>query len=435
MYYDESIKILLIEDDPDYAQIIRLMMIKEMGVEVDLECSSLLKDAITRLEKEDKEGIDVVLMDLTLPDSCGFDTFAQVYARAMELPIVVLTCLDDEKLATEAVREGAQDYLIKDQVDSKLLARSIKYAIERKEVDKELKKANIRLKQSQEKLELWNKELEEEVKKRTEALMKANQELEDANENLRMMDREKTKFLSTVAHDLRTPLTAIKAYADMMLMYKDEPAEVREEFINIIIHESDRVNRLIDNLLNLARIELNTMRYEMKPLDMNALINQLTSSHKKQTNQLGLSLMADIPDNLPEVLGDQKRIGQVIANLLSNAIKFTPPGGKIKIDVKSKSDQGIHHTANHNICVSVSDTGIGIPEQYHQKIFEKFGRAQMSSKTAKEGLGLGLAIAKHIVEHHGGRIWVESEEGKGSRFSFTLPVKIHQQEKGESQVG
>jgi signal transduction histidine kinase len=434
---DKRINILLLEDDPDYSQIIQMVIAKEMKNKLNLEWVDLLNSALDKLSEKK---YDVILMDLSLPDSSGYETFASIYSRAPETAIVVLSCLDDEKLATEAVRNGAQDYLVKDQVDGKLMARSIKYAIERKEVDKELKKANAKLQESQKKLELWNKELEEEVKRRTEALRKANRELEAANETLKMIDKEKTRFLNTVAHDLRTPLAAIRAYADMIIMYKNESAEIHEEFLSIIIQESDRLGGLIDNLLNLTRIESGTMKYDMKPFNINELIDYFVNAYKGHFNQLGLLLTTDIQDDEIEIIGDRNKIGQVIVNLLSNAMKFTPSGGRVHINVNTDFEPDTY-PEQRKICVSVLDTGVGIPEKYREKIFEKFGRAEMPGETVKEGVGLGLTIAKQIVEHHGGKIWVESEKKKGSKFSFTLPVNaglIEQDAivlKGENKIG
>jgi len=434
---DKRIKILLLEDDPDYSMIIQMVIAKEMKNRADLEWVDLLSGALDKLAEQK---YDVILMDLTLPDSSGYNTFASIHVQAQETAIVVLSGLDDEKLATEAVRNGAQDYLVKDQIDGKLLVRAVKYAIERKEVDKELKYANAKLQESQKKLEQWNKELEEEVKRRTEDLSNANKKLEAANKTLRMIDKEKTKFLNTVAHDLRTPLAAIRAYADMIIMYKDESAEVREEFLNIIIQESDRLGSLIDNLLNLARIESGTIKYDMKQFNLNELISYFVNTYKGHASQLGLSLVSNIPEDITEITGDRNRLGQVIANLLSNAMKFTPSGGKIFIDL-NKSFESDAYPERKEVCISVSDTGVGIPKQYHKKIFEKFGRAEMPGETVKEGVGLGLAIAKQIVDHHGGKIWVESEEKKGSKFYFTLPVYENSLEQeaaileGETNIG
>jgi signal transduction histidine kinase len=552
----KRINILMIEDDPDYFMIIQMMLTKEMGDLFDLERAGTLKTGLNRLVAEE---FDVVLLDLSLPDSWGLDTFIEIHAQTPEVPIVVLSNLDDEKLATEAVRIGAQDYLVKDRIGSNLLVRSLRYAIERKEIDRvkselistvshelrppvaaekdalfllvldlaleqtnstrgwlmlldgetgklrtvaargakpqidlnlseempdqvvvektkdkvilliktpkkilgalsvsrkrggevftigdvellsiianhaaiaienaKLFKELSKLRDSQEKLELWNKELEEEVRKRTEDLQKANKELAAANEHLRMLDKEKTKFLNTVAHDLRTPLTSIRAYADMILMFKDEPAEVHQEFLTIIIQESDRLSSLINNLLNLVKIESGNMQYEMKPVDLCAVIKHSVSVYRGQTDLLGISLTTEFPENPPEIIGDENRLGQVIANLLSNAVKFTPSGGKIQVDVTTDGNtQDVDH---RQICVSVSDTGIGIPKKHHDRIFEKFGRVEMEGENVKEGVGLGLTIVKQIVERHGGIIWVESEAGKGSRFLFTLPVNNRKRE-------
>lgn len=302
-----------------------------------------------------------------------------------------------------------------------MLSSHAAIAIENTMLFKKLNETNVKLRESQEELENWNKKLGTEVTKRTEALSKANNELAEANEYLRELDKEKTKFLNTVAHDLRTPLTSIRAYADMVLMYKDEPTEVYEEFLKIIIQESDRVANLISNLLNLAKIESDTIEYEKKPVDLHELIDHFVSVYAAQTRPLGISLTSRIPEDLPEVIGDKDGLGQVITNLLDNAVKFTPSGGEIHVEVMTSDSASDVDIDDGEICVCVSDTGIGIDRNYHDKIFDRFGRAGVEGETVKEGVGLGLAIARHIVNCHGGRIWVESEEGKGSRFLFVIP--------------
>ena len=302
-----------------------------------------------------------------------------------------------------------------------MLSSHAAIAIENTMLFKKLNETNVKLQESQQELENWNKKLEMEVTKRTEALSRANEELAEANEYLKELDKEKTEFLSTVAHDLRTPLTSVRAYADMALMYKDESTETYEEFLTIIIQESDRLTNLISNLLNLAKIESNTTEYGEKPVDLRGLIEHFISLYSAQTHPLGISLTSEIPEDLPKVTADKDRLGQVITNLLGNAVKFTPPGGKIHVEViTSDSISGVDMD-DGEICVCVSDTGIGIEKEYHDKIFERFGRAGMEDGTVKEGVGLGLAIAKQIVEYHGGRIWVESEKDEGSRFLFTIP--------------
>ncbi len=370
--------------------------------------------------------------------------FAQAFSKGLNS--IVLTVRTSKRVLgiLSVSKEGDCEVFTDSDLEVlSILTNYAAVAIENARLFGELNRVNARLRKSQDKLELWNKSLEQEVEKRTKALVKANKELEEANEYLKRLDSEKTKFLNTVAHDLKTPLTSIRAYADMIIMYKDEPSEVHQEFLNIIIQESDRLANLINNLLNLAKIESGTMQYEAKPVDLSELIHHFISVYKGQTDPLGISLTSDIPDDLPEVVGNRNGIGQVIANLLSNAVKFTPSGGRIHVQALRKLDQNDSYLprastrevnpyfvsdtreVHGDVCVSVSDTGIGIPKQYHDRIFEKFGRVEMLGKTVREGVGLGLAIAKQIVECHGGRIWVESDEGRGSRFSFTIPRQGH----------
>ena len=252
------------------------------------------------------------------------------------------------------------------------------------------------------------------------------------------IDREKTKFLNTVAHDLRTPLTSIRAYADMILMFSDEPPEVHAKFLNIIVQESDKLGNLISNLMDLSRIESENTQYKREPVDLREIIDHCVSIGKEQAEALEISLETKIPEQIPGLRGDQDGLAQLMSNLLSNALKFTPSGGKIQVDVETKSVPD-NQPDKREIHVCVSDTGIGIPKEYHEKVFEKFGRVKGEGQTVKEGVGLGLTIAKQIVEHHGGRIWVESELGAGSCFYFVLPVETcdedHAAVKGEINAG
>lgn len=385
-------------------------------------------DAASALERAKQERFDLVLTDMKMPEMDGLELMQALSKIHPEVITIVMTGYGSSETAKIAIRGGAYDYILK-PVSAADIRLAVENAFEREK-------------------------LKEEVRKQTEALRKANRELKEANENLRRLDKEKTKFLNTVAHDLRTPLASIRTYADMILMYRDEPSEVHEEFLNIIIQESDRLGNLISNLLNLARIESGTAQYERKPVDLRELINHFISVYRGQADPLDISLTAGIPEDLPEIVGDRNGLGQVIANLFSNAVKYTPPGGEIRVDVKLDPGSSILDAGfwigqarrpaptssieYQEIYVSVSDTGIGIPEQYHDKIFERFGRVETEEGAVKEGIGLGLAIAKQIVEHHGGRIWVESEEGKGSCLTFTLPVDSGKQEhvilEGEANV-
>jgi signal transduction histidine kinase len=270
-------------------------------------------------------------------------------------------------------------------------------------------------------------------------MAKMNEEILVANQRLKELDRQKSDFLNVVAHDLRTPLTSIRSYADLLLMYKDEPAEIREEFLTIISKESVRLGNLIDDFLNLARIESGTMKFAMETIDIGELIDHTIAVFQGETGRRHIFLTREIEPGLPEIMADGDRLGQVLANLLSNATKFTPEGGAIAVQARlilcSESGVGAELSLHSSLStkssalhgnlveVSVADTGGGIDPKDHQRIFEKFGQVEdRGDGRVKGGTGLGLTITKEILERHGGRIWVESELGKGAKFVFTLPV-------------
>ena len=234
------------------------------------------------------------------------------------------------------------------------------------------------------------------------------------NERLLELDRKKTDFLNMVAHDIRTPLTAIKGYAELMLQY-DETRETQKEFLQIILKEIDRLALLVNEFLDTAKIEAGLIQYKFTALDLTDLVHYFSAIFSKETAAKDMDRTIIIEDSLPLVKGDWDRLGQVLSNILSNAIKFTPKGGMITIEAKRQGGK--------EIVVSVCDTGPGIPTELHQKIFNLFYQSDDSDIKAKGGTGLGLFIAREIVNKHGGRIWVDSELGRGSTFFFTLPTE------------
>ena len=252
------------------------------------------------------------------------------------------------------------------------------------------------------------KDLEKEIteRKRAEALIK------EQNERLKELDRIKSEFLSTAAHELRTPLTSILGYSEILLKRKLN-IKKKNTFLKIINKEAESLADIINDLLDVSRIESGRgIEIKKAPVDLKDIILENVNFFQVQTDKHTFKI--DLPGNLPKIELDKDRIGQVMGNLLINAIKFSPQGGEIRVNLEQTDGE---------IKVNVSDTGLGIPEKDIPHIFEKFYRADNVSGNAIGGTGLGLAIAKYIVESHKGRIWVESKPGKGSTFSFTLPVK------------
>lgn len=264
------------------------------------------------------------------------------------------------------------------------------------------------------------KQMEQRIRDYSEELEERLQELEAAYEKLKELDKLKDSFLSTVSHELRTPLTSIKSFAEILLNYSNDP-ETQKEFLAIINEETDRLTRLINDVLDIAKIESGRIQWEVSQLNIAEIIESAMHATHGLVAQGRLSVTVECPPNLPAVWGDRDRIVQVITNLIGNAAKFTPPEGKIWIEAGVLSDEGKGDHADM-VKVSVTDTGIGIAPEEHRKIFEKFYQVGNTLEGKPMGTGLGLPICKEIVEHFGGRIWVESERGKGATFSFTLPI-------------
>ncbi len=244
----------------------------------------------------------------------------------------------------------------------------------------------------------------------------AKEELEKANQRLRELDKLKDNFLSTVSHELRTPLTSIKSFVEILLTY-DEDRATQKEFLGIINEESDRLTRLINDFLDLSKIQAGRIQWKTEAISIPEVIHPAINTTRPLADKNKLSMVVEIAPVMPRVLFDKDRLTQVFTNLIGNAIKFTPENGQIT--VKVINDQPGYPGF---ITVRISDTGIGIAPKYHHSIFENFGQVGDVLKDRPKGTGLGLPICKKIIENYGGKIWVESELGKGSTFLFTLPI-------------
>lgn len=228
---------------------------------------------------------------------------------------------------------------------------------------------------------------------------------------LRRLERVRQDFVANVSHELRTPISSIKGYAETLLEGAIDDKDNLREFINIIYQDSNRLANLIDDLLDLAKIESGKMKMVFAPLDINPILERCLGVLEKSIKSKRLSISFDIQDNIPKVMADDKRLAQVLLNILDNAVKYTPEGGSIKVSISLKDKL---------VQVDVSDTGIGIPEKDLPRIFERFYRVDKARSREMGGTGLGLSIVKHIVQAHGGQVWVKSELGQGSTFSFTI---------------
>jgi Na+/proline symporter/nitrogen-specific signal transduction histidine kinase len=245
-------------------------------------------------------------------------------------------------------------------------------------------------------------------------LEKATAELKAANRRLKELDRLKDDFISTVSHELRTPLTSIHSLAEILRDYPETKGEERNNFLNIMINEIQRLARLINQVLDFQKIESGRLNWQLGSVNLVQLVKEAIDATRQIVTEKQIHLSADLPSEVSTIIGDRDQLIQVLINLISNAVKFCEPQtGRIDISLYQRRSQ---------VDVVVQDNGIGIRQENLSVIFEQFHQISQSGRGRPSGSGLGLAITKRIIEHHGGHIFVESEVGKGSRFSFALPL-------------
>ncbi|MDD5097619.1 MAG: GAF domain-containing sensor histidine kinase [Candidatus Omnitrophica bacterium] len=248
-------------------------------------------------------------------------------------------------------------------------------------------------------------ELEIKVEERTHQLTQA---LEEVGK----ISKRKSDFISSVSHELRTPLTSIKGYAAILLAGKlgSVPDEIKTRLEKINRH-SDELVHMVNDLLDISRIESGKVNMNLESLELKYIADKVADLLSEQLKTKNITFSSNIPENCQKILADRSQIERVFINLVGNALKFTPENGKISINAQS---------SGKIIQIDVTDTGFGIPEDAQEKIFEEFFRVENTINQEVKGTGLGLALVKHIVEAHQGRIWVRSKLGEGSTFSFTL---------------
>ena len=246
------------------------------------------------------------------------------------------------------------------------------------------------------------------------ALEAATGDLRAANERLQELDRLKDDFISTVTHELRTPLTSIRAFSEILYDNPGLEEARRSHFLEVILKESERLTRLINQVLDLAKLEAGGADWQPSAVDLRALIEEALTSTSQLFHEQQIELALDLPDRVPVILVDHDRIMQVMVNLLSNALKFCDAkAGWVSVRLRAHPDC---------LQVDVADNGPGIPDHEQQAIFDKFRQVNDATTGKPQGTGLGLPISRQIIAHHGGQLWVESERGEGAIFSFTLPI-------------
>jgi signal transduction histidine kinase len=353
----QPIKVLLVEDNKGDVRLIQEMLKESMS----MDFSVYHIDSLYEVKETDKESYDIVLLDLHFDDITGLESYKLAYRYFPMTPIIVLTGLADEKLAYDVVKLGAQDYILKDSVDSKGLIRSIRYAIERK-------KAEI----------------------------------------------HKDEFLGFASHELKTPVTSIKAYVQLMEMYATTGAKDSAEsllpFIKKVDSQVDKLTHIINDLLDVTKVQAGKMEFNYENFLVDEIVDEVIDTMQLTTSRHSIIKKGG---SHAYVYGDKERTSQVLVNLLSNAIKYSPHAEEINVNVAN---------GGNTVAISVEDFGLGISKKNQEKVFDRFYRVNDKHKETFPGLGLGLYIASEIIKRQNGRLVVESEEGKGSIFSMELPV-------------
>jgi signal transduction histidine kinase len=253
------------------------------------------------------------------------------------------------------------------------------------------------------------------LEQKSRELEAATAELRAANTRLQELDRLKDEFMSTVTHELRTPLTSIRAVSEILLDSPGIAADEHKRFLSIIVKETERLTRLINQTLDMARIESGNAEWHSAELDVRDVVREAVEATGQLFREKRVALSLSVPGAVPPVRADRDRLVQVLLNLLSNAVKVcAPEQGRVVVRVGA---------APGAVRVDVQDNGPGVPARDHEAIFERFKQLGERVEDRRGGSGLGLAISRRIVEHFGGRLWVESDPGNGATFSFTLPLE------------
>ena len=373
----DQLAILLIEDNPADAR-----LVEEQFRDFGKDRFHLLTepDLARGLDTLGKGHADLILLDLSLPDSSGLDALKTILNAARDIPVIVFTGLDSNETAEEAVRLGAQDFILKDALNSGTFVRAIFLAVERHRLLQERQHHILQLKEA---------------------------------------NTLKSRFLAGVSHELRTPLNAILGYSQIMQQQLHGPMEHKKyaDYIDMIHQSGAHLSCLVNDLLDLSRASVGKLTLREKTVDIVCLAGRAIHYLQQHALDKDVALCVDPLCGQMLVLGDETRLFQVLLNLLSNAIKFSRMGGCVSVEIFTD--------AEGQTVIRIRDEGIGIPQEDLDMVLVPFNRGNPHIAHEGDGSGLGLPMAKSLVELHGGRLTLESEAGKGTSVEVTLPPNRH----------
>ena len=388
----DPIRILLVEDEANDAFLLQRALARTAPGQFEMTNVATLAEALQTLAST---RFNVVLSDLSLPDSRGLETFERIHEADPGVAVVVLTGNDDERLAVRALNEGAQDYLVKGRVDGQSLVRSMRYAIERNRSNQ---------------LERDNAALASEIRARK----LAQEKLERLTMRLEVSNRELQQFASVASHDLQEPLRKIVVFGDR-LKSKHSPDlnEQGVDYINRMMNAAERMQTLINDLLEFSRVV--TRARPFVTVDPARVIEEVLTDLEVLIESK--SAIVEV-GQIPQLSADPTQLRQVFQNLIVNALKFQVEGATPYVEIHSSP--AILGSAP-GVRITVTDNGIGFDQQYAERIFAPFQR--LHGRGEYGGSGIGLAVVRRIVERHAGTITAQSTPGHGATFTVLLPIE------------
>jgi len=413
---DRSFRILLVEDNPGDVILVNELL-RSSGILYSLKHVSTLK--ATRSACTGQE-FDVILLDLGLPDSVGLETLKNIHTFCERSAVVVMTGLDDENVALESLREGAQDYLVKGTLTTDSIMRGIKYGIERKRIEALLKLSESRYRKLSEELEMKVRERTHELETSNYQLNQelierhlAEEALKESEVRLRELNATKDKFFNIIAHDLRNPFTSLLGSTELLNEnFREMDGDKVAELIRILNDAAKRGYAILQNLLDWSRSQTGMMPFNPEKLNLKRIVDENIYYLKLSSEEKKITLTSEVQRDL-NIIADRNMIHTVFRNLLGNGIKFTPTYGTVVVSATHQ---------NNEATISIKDTGIGIPEDKINELFRIDTKYTRPGTNMEQGTGLGLKLCKEFVEMQGGKIWVKSSMNKGSEFIFTIPL-------------
>jgi len=371
---------ILVVDDEESVRTLLKRTLTEAGYDVVTAANG--QEA---LDKVSQLQVRVVLSDIKMPGISGIEVLRKLTADYPDICVIMATAVADTQTAVDVMKLGAYDYIGKPFNRDDLVMR-VRKAIEKLELEEKIKESTA--------------------------------ELEVAMRNAQVANQAKSDFLASMSHELRTPLTSILGLSEVLQEeYFGKLNSKQKQYLNDIQESGQHLLLLINDILDIAKIEAGKMELELGPVVVKELLENSLIMIKEKAGKHNIKLDVDLA---PEIKGlkiqaDERKLKQIIFNLLSNAVKFTPDGGRIQLGASCEDGK---------LAVAVTDTGIGISLEKQEKVFQEFYQVEAGLRDKTPGTGLGLPLSRKMVEMHGGEIWCESEgEGKGSRFVFTIPLE------------